>query len=201
MIRMRTAWMMAGVLLAVSAAAEATPIVMLRLLPDDGQIAGQAGTSVGWGFTISADSDFVTVQSIAFGEGTPIGVFSTPGLPLNAASPGFDIVVPWSLNFSGLQYDISAAALLGNATQGLMTLTYDTYSDAGLTDQIGFSDTVNATFGGSDVAAQVTVNEGAEAVGVPEPGAMGMAGLGLCAMGWGWRKMGRGRPGGLRHGS
>ncbi len=72
-------------LLAVSAHGAAVSFV---LNPNDGLLAGAAGTSVGWGFTISTDSDYVTIQSIVFGDSTPVGIFWTPGLPSSTASNG-----------------------------------------------------------------------------------------------------------------
>src|SRR5262249_52181917 len=128
-------------------AASAHPaVVSFVLSPADGLLVGGAGTSVGWGFTISTDSDYVTIQSISFGDLTPIGIFSTPGLPSYAASVGAPITTPWIQALAGLQYDISFLALPPASTFGVMTLVYDTYSDSDLTNQIGFGDSVNAQF-------------------------------------------------------
>ena len=161
--------------------ASALPIVSLVLTPEDGLLAGQAGTAVGWGYTLTTTSDFVTIQSITFGDTTPVGVFSTPGIPFTAASVGSPIIVPWFVNISGLQYDISALALLGASTQGPMTLIYDAYTDEGLSDQIVFGETVNAQLQGIDVTAQVDVNAEA-AQTVPEPATMGLIGIGCVAL-------------------
>jgi len=153
----------------LSAALGARADVTFTLAPADGSLEGTAGTAVGWGYTISTTTDYVTIESISFGDLTPIGVFSTPGIPSSVASAGSPITTSWVEGISGLQYDISSSAILGASTEGVMTLTYDTFSDPGLTNQIGFGDTVNAQFDSADVLAQVTVNGVAPPTTVPEP--------------------------------
>ena len=167
--------------------ASATPIVTWSLFPPDGLLAGRAGTAVGWGYILNTTSDFVTIESIAFGDGTPIGTFSTPGVPSTAASDGSPINVPWVLDTSGLQYDISAAALVGTSTQGGMTLIYDAFSDPELLNQIAFAVTVNAQLNGNDVTAVVDVNAAALPGGVPEPGSAGLIAIGCAALAASWR--------------
>ena len=173
-------------LLAISLPVSASPIMTFTLSPLDGVRAGQAGTAVGWGYTIdNSGSDFVTIQSFFFAELTPIGIFSAPVIPGTAASAGTPIASgPFVANSSGLQYDIFASAALGASTQGVMTLYYDTYSDAGLTNQIGFGDTVNATTGrfnlNGDPIAEVDVDAPATGT-VPEPGSTALIGIG-CAL-------------------
>ena len=155
--------------------------VVFTLTPADGSLAGTAGTDVGWGYSISTTSNFVTIESISFGDLTPIGKFSTPGIPSSAASAGSPITTTWVDNISGLQYNISSLAGLFSSTQGLMTLTYDTFSDSGLNNQIGFGDTVNAKFNGDDVLASVTVNGVPPVNAVPEPTTFGFLVLMLAA--------------------
>jgi len=149
--------------------------VSFTLDPADGLLTGHAGTSVGWGYTISVDSNYVTIESIFFGDLTPIGIFSTPGIPGSVASSGLPIIIPWLQDISGLQYSIDPSAVLGASTQGVMTLVYDTYTDPDLTNQIGFGDLVNAQFNGGDVTAEVLVNAAAPAA-VPEPGSVALLG-------------------------
>jgi hypothetical protein len=152
--------------------------IQFTLNPANGSLSGQAGKSVGWGYTISTSSDFVTIESIFFGDMTPVGAFSTPGIPSAAASAGSPIVIPFVKGVSGLQYDINPGAIFGAASHGKMTLVYDTYSDSNLTNQIGFGDQVNAQFGGSDVTASVSVSAPTSAV--PEPS--GLAAMGIMAV-------------------
>ena len=172
--------MIVGAALAISLPVAATPIlVVLTIDPPDGILAGQAGTAVGWGFTLTVnDGSYVTIESVNFTEnGTPIGTFSTPGLPSGSATLGAPTIAPWFIDSSGLQYDIFNGAGLAAFTQGTLTLIYDTFSDVGLTDQTGFADSVNATFGGNDVVAQVTVNQ--EAAITPEPAGIWLMGAGI----------------------
>ncbi len=153
----------------------AVPVVTFSLTPADGFVQGAAGTSVGWGYTIATDSLFVTIQSFTFGDATPIGLFTTPGVPGTAATSSSPIATSWVQNVSGLQYDIDPGAAVGASTQGLMTLVYDAFNDAELTDQVVFGDSVNAQLNGTDVTAEVFVNGPAT---IPEPGTMVLLALG-----------------------
>jgi hypothetical protein len=169
-------------LMAVTAAltcgAWADPIVTFTLDPSGGLLAGAAGTSVGWGYTISTDSDYVTLESFTFGDSTPVGIFSTPGVPFTTASVGSPITTPWIQDITGLQYDISAAAIVGASTQGVMTVVYDAYTDPGLTNQIVFGQSLNAQSDSVDVLAEVDVS-GSSAPSTPEPGSVALLGSGL----------------------
>jgi hypothetical protein len=183
-----TQWMFVAMgVMAIGFPLSAGSIVTFTLLPSNGLRAGQAGTAVGWGYTIGTTSDFVTIQSIAFGDGTPIGAFSTPGIPPTVASAGTPFTTPWVEDSSGLQYDISAAAVSGAFTLGLMTLTYDAYSDAELTNQIVFGDQVNAQLAtGGDVTARVDVNANAPQ-NLPEPGSTWLVAIGCAALAVVWK--------------
>lgn len=178
-MRQRISLLILGAALA-GAAAWAGPLVTFTLDPPDGNLLGAAGATVGWGYQISTDSDYVVIQSIVFGDLTPIGIFSTPGIPLNAASPGNPITVPWLLGISGLEYSIFPGATLNASTLGQMTLIYDTFTDADLIDQVGFGDSVVATFDGP-LTAQITVNE-AGSTTVPEPATSAALALGLALL-------------------
>ena len=177
---------LAVAMLAFTAAASATalPIVTFTLDPPDGYLAGAAGTSVGWGYTINSTNSldlftqsdtpaYVYIEGFTFGDGTPIGTFDQ-FVPPTGATEGSPIVALWSLNTSGLQYDIGAWASLGSSTQGVMTLTYDVYSG----DEITYGLTVNATMNGSDVHAEVFAN----APAAPEPASAAMLALGIAAL-------------------
>ena len=191
----RTRLMLAVIgLMALSFPANAG-VVLFVLSPMNGIIGGQAGTSVGWGYTVSnTGTDFVTIQSIGFSEAVPIGTFiSTPFIPSAAATAGAPIIQTWTLDISGLQYDIFGTQHVPDSTQGLMTLIYDTYdldpSDPNAV-QTGFGDVVNATtLNGSDVIASVTVNQEAAptTTELPEPGSIGLMGIGCAALGV-WRR-------------
>ena len=175
-----------------AAAAEALPAVTFTLNPLDGFIAGAAGTSVGWGYTIGSTSpsdpfgsleiipSFVVIESFLFGDLTPVGSFSQPGVPSTEATDGSPIIVPWSPGVSGLQYDIDPGAPLGSSSQGAMSLIYDVYYDSDPNNAVESGLTVNAQFQGRDVNAEVFVN--APSASVPEPGALTLLVLGLAAL-------------------
>jgi hypothetical protein len=189
------------VMLAFTAAAPAAPIVTFTLDPPDGFLAGAAGASVGWGYTISSTSNgdpaSVFIAYFTFGDLTPVGSFSSYdsgvpfAVPSNAITDGSPITVAWLLDTSGLQYDINADAVLWAATEGAITLTYDVYSGG---DQIGFGETVNAQFRAQDVNATVFVN--APASTIPEPGGVTLCALGVVALLL--RTRGCGGPGAVR---
>lgn len=167
-----------ALMVGTGAAAYAAPVVTFALDPVDGLAQGYPGTKAGWGYTISTTSDWILIQSITFGDLTPVGTFSALDVPSSAASPGSPITALWSEDLTGLQYEISALALEGSQSQGVFTLTYDTFADADLTDQTGFGDTVTATSGGSEVTAEVLVAE------APEPATVGGITAGLAVFAW-----------------
>ena len=192
------------VMLALTAAASAAPIlptVTFTLDPLDGFLAGAAGASVGWGYTIGSTSNgnpaSVFIDYFTFGDLTPVGDFSSYdsgvpfAVPSDAITDGSPITVAWVLNTSGLQYDIDAHAGLWAASEGAITLTYDVFSDG---EQIGFGETVNAQFGAQDVNAEVFVNAPADTV--PEPGGVTLFALGAAALLL--RTRGCGGPGAVR---
>jgi hypothetical protein len=173
-----------GILVPASFAATLT----FNLSPLNGFVEGAAGTSVGWGYTITnTDLDYVAIQSMSFEDGTPIGIFRDPppgGVPASLIHGGTDggpLIVAFIPDFSGLQYDISAGAALAWSTQGRISLSFDTFSDPDMTDQIGFGDTVFATYDDSEVIAEVYVNQ-ESASAVPEPATLALLGGGLACL-------------------
>jgi hypothetical protein len=145
----------------------AAPILNFTLDPPDGLLSGSPGSSVGWGYTIGTDSDYLLISSFAFFDST-IGTFSSPDVPISIISLGSSVSQSWVRDTSGLQYDILPSALVGAAAQSVIQLTYDAYSDPDLTNQIVFGGTVNAQLSGQDVLAQVNVV-------VPEPSTVFLA--------------------------
>ena len=177
-----------------AASANTLPIVQFTLDPLNGSLAGAAGTSVGWGYTITSTDNgspaFVFIESFAFGDETSIGTFSSFdsgvqfGVPSTAASDGSPIIAHWEFNTSGLQYDIRPDALLWATSVGVMTMTYGVYFDADQTYDSGY--TINAQFNDLDLNAKVSVN--AQTTTVPEPGALTLLVFGVAGLLFGkWR--------------
>jgi hypothetical protein len=166
---------------AAAASAAVLPTVAFTLDPLNGYLSGSAGTFVGWGYTITSTSNgdpaFVFIEGFSFGDATPIGDFSQPGVESTGwATDGSPIQESWLLDVSGLQYHIADGALLGSSTQGVMTLIYDVYSDAGQDDpNPTYGLTVNAQMSGQDVNAEVDIT-------APEPGALTLFVLGAAGL-------------------
>ena len=115
--------------------------VSLTLLPSNGIVSGQAGTVVGWGFTItySGSPDWIVLTSSNF-TGSPVygsyvDYLSLGSAPLYIAGP-----VPESSTISqswdplssprlGLgEFDINATALPGAIIKGTIQVDYDVFS-------------------------------------------------------------------------
>ncbi len=196
---MRHTILVLTVIIGMAAGAWADPIVTFSLTPADGAISGATGDSVGWGYTISTDSDYIFIESISFNESTPIGFFdcissvlvtlscTSLGVPSSYASAGSPLIVPWVLDTLGLQYVITSN-VLGAASLGTMTLTYDSCTDSSQSDCV-FGNTVNAQLLGSDVVASVIVNSVPEPpASIPEPTALSSLGMGLGLLFWRYRR-------------
>jgi hypothetical protein len=173
-----------------AASATALPIVTFTLDPLDGYLAGAAGTPTGWGYTITSTNNvdpdtqnpfpaYVFIEGFTFGDETTIGTFRQFD-PSTGATEGAPIVALWSFNASGLQYDLDPEALVGSSSRGLMTLSYDVYSDSEQINAIEYGLAVNARMSGSDVNAEVFVN--APAAMAPEPASAAMIALCVAAL-------------------
>jgi hypothetical protein len=92
--------------------------ITFSLIPQDGQVSGVAGSTVGWGYSItnqSANNWLVTtgLNSDSFAFGTPLAIFDFPDL-----GPGATISLP---------FDAAAGT-------GLFQLTWDTSAPADFTN-------------------------------------------------------------------
>jgi hypothetical protein len=149
------------------------------LLPGDGNISGVAGSTIGWGYTITNQSatDWLVLTNInsdVFQNGTPFSVFDFPELaPGATATLAFDPVL----------------------LTGLFALTWDTTAPVGFVTSGSFD--VSAEFwdgdpnaGGNFVAnaddqsATYSATVTSSAVGVPEPctALLALAGIGMLGL-------------------
>jgi hypothetical protein len=163
-------------------AATANAGVIFNLDPTDGALAGAAGTSVGWGYNISNDTDYIFIQSFYVSSSTTnIGSFVPQNFLTAAAYNGNPLIGTWSQGSDGLQFDISPSAILNASERLTIRLVYDTWDgpDMNTATQLSWADEVDATVASYDNQAEVLVN--AEYAG-PEPGAYLLLGSGLALL-------------------
>lgn len=149
-------------LFAACGAAQASPEFSLN--PFSGNIAGSAGSNVGWGFTLTPDSTFwisVLTSSLTDESDPGLGVYTdfigSQGGPVNAVlGPGspdwmetFDFVSQVGVG----SFSIDPAAPAGAIDSGILDVEYETFSaDPNVCGScgIGFADAT------ADVSVQVT---------------------------------------------
>ena len=175
---------------------------IVALDPVDGVIPGAPGDTVGWGFTMTNGTNWISIDSVSIENETS---------PLGGASGGFtsymDLlggltngVTPpnqmWSLGFSpgspgtGIgQYAIDAATPLGASDSGDFVIFYDEFSDDPNTCGSCYLDTLQMFDSGGNPAA-FTINVTATTVPEPASALLLLAG-GIVALA---RRRGRGYP-------
>lgn len=156
-----------ALLLSVLLVCAQVPAASLILNPVGGALFGTPGATVGWGFTLTNDTDYLVVSSAEFTAPTSVGTF------VDWIGPQFIMLGPSGTVFqtfdgtsqTGLgRFTIAPGAIGGQVATGRITLTYDLYSvnpndlnfDAGR-DQISVGNILTAD-------ASVSV--------VPEPGSL-----------------------------
>jgi len=157
---------------------------VLNLNPSS-EISGTPGQSVGWGFTITNDTDYLVVESFGFqGSSTSLGTFTDFSQynfidvgPAPDESPTETQLFSLTSRTGIGSFQISPSAQPG-ITTGAITMTYDLYSSDPVINggtPIGPSITLS-------VPASIVVN----AAPVPEPSTFGLLLL-LCIYGfWHW---------------
>ena len=154
-----------------------------QLNPLDGAISGKPGSTIGWGFNLSNDENFLVVTSVLFEPDTALGTFTDF---ISAAN--FFVVGPansgstvWAQTFNaGLQtgvgsFFITPDTAIGSVANGDMVLTYDLFSRSPL--DVNFNPNTDTLSNGNVLTATASVTVSP----VPEPQtyAMLLAGLGL----------------------
>jgi hypothetical protein len=163
-------------LLTIAAAAAAGPIT---LIPQDGTIAGLAGSTVGWGFQLPADAvNWISITGVVtLGEDNPaLGVFTDFISP--QGGPDFGALAPagpaWEQNFDAANfqgfgsYTIDPGAIAGDHNSGTFLVLYETFTDNPATCGSCF-----------DSSGTAFLDFRVDVVAAPEPGTALLAGLAL----------------------
>lgn len=176
---------------AACAVSAPVPVPTLTLLPSSGNLAGNPGAVVGWGFTLtySAPSDWVVLTGSQFTGspvyGTYVDYLSLGNAPFYVAGPAPEsatVQQAWSGSPLGLgEFDINSTAATGVSITGNIVVHYSIFS------QDPNSPTFNPDT--STVVADATLTEAARVNVSPEPASLLMMSAGLMPLAWaGWRR-------------
>jgi hypothetical protein len=174
------------ILLGTVAASALIAAPILNLSPG-AAISGAPGSTVGWGFTLTNDLNWIEVVQAQFCLDSPVNnpcfLASTQFVDIISNPPNDVIVGPSgsvsqiyapSSNLGLGSFIISPGAAIGSSVVGNILLTYNTFDadpNAG-GNQIGFNDAISAR------ASVTTITEST----LPEPTTWGLAGIGLAGL-------------------
>ena len=116
-------------LLGALVCAQAQATVILQLDPANGVVSGTPGATVGWGFTLSNNADYLVVTSASFTAPLSIGTFTdyisqqffVVGPPLRQE---FDPILMTGIG----SFAIDSNATIGSVVNNPIVLTYDLFS-------------------------------------------------------------------------
>jgi len=172
--------------------------------PPDGAISGLPGTTVGWGFTFTNDTDYALITGTQFCDSTssPLPAICVPPTPdlgtyTDFSAAGFLVIGPAPESPSVSEaFDNSLLTGIGSfaidpgasgTESGIIVLTYDLYSVS--PNDPNFDPTQDEVSGGNYLTAAASVSA------VPEPGYVPLLGIGLAALGARLRRSRRSQTG------
>ena len=179
----------AALSLCIAWSASADPVT-LELAPAAGSLAGNPGSTIGWGFSLTnATSDFLVVANSFFCEGgqTPASSTCSPrlGVYSDIVAGNATVVDPGSMvtqafdahGSSGLgSYTIWSSAAKGQIDSGSISVVYDLFNADPFTQSA-------TQIGGDQIVSTVAqVSVGTSVTSVPEPALpllSGLIGLGV----------------------
>jgi hypothetical protein len=183
--------------LALLAAASLAPAGAAPIFTLDNPIAtGAPGSTVGWGFTLSNDENFLLITSFQYCADpgalpacttSSLGTFTSfAGLPTNfdvvgpAPEPSTSITRAFVNNVSGVgSFLINAGATPGALENGIIVLTYDLYSVS--PNDGNFNPDTDILSLGNTLNAEASVSVAAEAA-IPEPATVALTGAALAGL-------------------
>lgn len=125
-----------GLLVALLAASAAQATTTFELTPQSGLVTGSPGATVGWGFTLTNDEDFLVVSSAEFRTGAGLGTFtdfiSARNFFVVGNAPNTSTV--WAQRFdptaqTGVgSFAIDPSASVGSTLPGTISISYDLYA-------------------------------------------------------------------------
>lgn len=144
-------------------------------------ISGAPGSTVGWGFTIFNDTNYLVVSSAAFTPASPLGTFTDFIAQFNfivvgPAPEATSVSQTFNLNaLTGIgSYAISSAAPSGSVIAGQIVLSYDLFSRS--PNDPNFDPNTDTVSTGNPLSGAAQVNVGST---VPEPASFGLVGVAL----------------------
>jgi hypothetical protein len=151
-----------------------------ELLPASGELIGPAGSTLGWGYTLTNESDTFwlvpwNLDSDTFEQGTPNSLFLFPILGPNESTTVLYDGVDGLFEFT---WDVTAP--LGFQNVGLFEIFADWFDGDPFGQGSYFDDA-----GSARLPYSVTVGEGRNGGGgpvIPEPSTLSLAALGLAAL-------------------
>ncbi|WP_295436717.1 PEP-CTERM sorting domain-containing protein [uncultured Thiodictyon sp.] len=159
--------------------------VIFTLLPTSGEVAGDPGDTVGWGFTLSNDTAYwlwANGSVFDLDKGPSWGTYddysgnSDPVAPGTAQNPTVLTVLFSLLDGTGAgSFAIDPTVPFGDQATGVISLDYDIYD-------------ANPSGGGLDPIDSARVQADAVVTSTPEAGTWTLLGLGLAALGGGRRR-------------